>query len=417
MNLRENTLLALEGLRQNKMRALLTMLGIIIGIASVIAIASMGAALSRSFTESLNKVGGKMIQAYVDTKDINSAATPAEADLVSDEMVEAFKAHYTDSIKAVGTAISVGGATLDDLQKTQVKVTGANGDQLIVQNIEMRSGRNLTSDDLKGSRRVAVIPDTLSQVYFGTTESIGKAITLKAKNGSDTFRVVGVYKDPKLTADDSPVSISFTSSDKPEVFIPSSLASGLSGSDESRYRAMSIIAFSHVDAAALCEDITDWFSRQYYPASSDFNMHTENIDKYAGETQKMMGTLSAGIGVIAGISLLVGGIGVMNIMLVSVTERTREIGIRKALGASNQDIRLQFIVESIIICLIGGAIGVLLGSLFGALSGILIKTTVTPTPSSIIIAVLFSMAIGVFFGYYPAGKAAKLNPIDALRYE
>ncbi|MGL4282854.1 MAG: ABC transporter permease, partial [Eubacterium aggregans] len=142
-----------------------------------------------------------------------------------------------------------------------------------------------------------------------------------------------------------------------------------------------------------------------------------NIDKYANESKQMLGSLSTAIGVIAGISLLVGGIGIMNIMLVSVIERTREIGIRKALGASNTDIRIQFIVESIIICIIGGAIGVLVGSGLGAIGGIFIKAAVTPTLSSILIAVGFSMGIGVFFGYYPAGKAAKLNPIDALWYE
>ena len=120
---------------------------------------------------------------------------------------------------------------------------------------------------------------------------------------------------------------------------------------------------------------------------------------------------------VASVSLLVGGIGIMNIMLVSVTERTREIGIRKALGASNSDIRVQFIVESIIICIIGGAIGVVFGGIFGAIAGIFIKMAVYPTLPSIIIAVAFSMAIGVFFGYYPANRAAKMNPIDALRYE
>ena len=148
-------------------------------------------------------------------------------------------------------------------------------------------------------------------------------------------------------------------------------------------------------------------------------MHSEaqSLESMVKQVNDMLGTISTAIAVIAGISLLVGGIGVMNIMLVSVTERTREIGIRKALGAPDSAIRTQFIVESMIICVIGGALGILLGALLGYAGGVLLGMPAVPSIVSIVIAVGFSMLIGVFFGYYPANKAAKLDPIDALRYE
>ena len=144
---------------------------------------------------------------------------------------------------------------------------------------------------------------------------------------------------------------------------------------------------------------------------------TQSMDSMLDQVNSMMSTLSIAIAVIAGISLLVGGIGVMNIMLVSVTERTREIGIRKALGARDSAIRMQFIVESTIICIIGGVLGILVGAGLGALGGMLLEQPAPPSVTAIVVAVTFSMLIGVFFGYYPANKAAKLDPIEALRYE
>ncbi|SDX79159.1 ABC transporter permease [Eubacterium barkeri] len=417
MNLRENIILAIEGLTHNKMRALLTMLGIIIGIASVIAIASMGDAMSRSFSESLNKVGGKIIMAYVGQKDPEAMVSTTNSDLITDDMIANFKAHFPNDIKSVGVSVPVGSGTLDDLKHTEVKLTGVNDDYLSTQNLKIQSGRTLSAEDNTGGRRVTLISNTLAQTFFGREDALGESLTVRTKNGNESFRVIGIYTDPKSEDSGSLMSVSFGNSSVPELFIPTSLAENLSGSNNTGYSTLNIIAYPSADSNALSQSISTWFGTKYYASNPDFTVKTENIDKYANESKQMLGSLSTAIGVIAGISLLVGGIGVMNIMLVSVTERTREIGIRKALGASNTDIRIQFIVESIIICIIGGAIGVLVGSGLGAIGGIFIKAAVTPTLSSILIAVGFSMGIGVFFGYYPAGKAAKLNPIDALRYE
>lgn len=171
------------------------------------------------------------------------------------------------------------------------------------------------------------------------------------------------------------------------------------------------------DTKLFAEQTAQYFNRRFYRSNKYVAIQAESMDSMIGQMTGMMDTMKLAISVIAAISLLVGGIGVMNIMLVSVTERTREIGTRKALGAKNSAIRIQFIVESMIICLIGGVIGVLLGTTLGRLGSVLLGAPGWPSPLVVTVAVGFSMAIGIFFGYYPANKASKLDPIEALRYE
>ena len=180
--------------------------------------------------------------------------------------------------------------------------------------------------------------------------------------------------------------------------------------------SFSLTAAAGTDPSAVAATLMNFLNR-YYRSNENYRVLAISMQSMIASVNEIMDTLSVAISVIAAISLLVGGIGVMNIMLVSVTERTREIGTRKALGATNGDIRVQFVVESIIICLIGGVIGILLGALMGYVGSSLLGKASFPSVSGIAIAVGFSVAVGVFFGYYPANKAAKLDPIEALRYE
>ncbi|WP_376780248.1 ABC transporter permease [Corynebacterium vitaeruminis] len=175
-------------------------------------------------------------------------------------------------------------------------------------------------------------------------------------------------------------------------------------------------ADAHQDQAQFKQDLQDFLDTMYAD-DPDYRAKVGDFKKELESFNKIISTMSLAISAIGGISLLVGGIGVMNIMLITVTERTREIGVRKALGATRRDIRVQFVVEAIIVCMIGGLIGIALGAALGMIGSTLLGTFVFPPPGGIVLSLLFSLIIGLFFGYYPAGKAARLNPIEALRYE
>ena len=199
-----------------------------------------------------------------------------------------------------------------------------------------------------------------------------------------------------------------------ECYIPLSTAQGFNHSQN--YRTLAIVAKVGVDADELANQVETYLDG-WYRSNRYFEVSAFSMSAMVSAMGEMMDTIVTAISVIAGIALLVGGIGVMNIMLVSVTERTREIGTRKALGATNESIRMQFIVEAMIMCLLGGIIGVVLGVAGGIFASHLMDAVASPSVGSILLSLGFSLAIGVFFGYYPANKAAKMNPIDALRYE
>ena len=228
-------------------------------------------------------------------------------------------------------------------------------------------------------------------------------------NGQETFlRVIGVYKEAAAggLVGSMPTVHTYT---------PYTVANDITHTEDG-FNTLSIRAAQGVDQDSLKGSLQTYFDALY--ANNDSH-HVAMLDfrKQIEEFNTILGAMSLGISAIGGISLLVGGIGVMNIMLVSVTERTPEIGVRKALGARRRDIRLQFVVEAMIICFIGGILGVLLGGILGLIMSSAIGYISLPPLSGIVIALVFSMAIGLFFGYYPANKAAKLDPIDALRYE
>ena len=422
MGIGESVRVSLEGLRANKMRSLLTMLGIIIGIAAVIGILTVGNGLTGSITGSMSSLGATNISVFLQEKaggmggmeTILGVASPEEEDLITDEMLEALRQRYGEAVAGISVSASAGsGVARDGRLYANVSLTGINEEYLAVNNTDLLAGRTIRQEDLDGRRSVCVVSDRLVEnLYQGDADAaLGDEVRVELNGEYQSFRIVGIYEY------DASMSISFSAEEDvtTSLYIPITTANHLTGSPEG-YSTVTVQASAGTDSAAMAQSIREFLSR-YYANNEDYGVSAMAMSTMVESMSAIMDTLSIAISVIAGISLLVGGIGVMNIMLVSVTERTREIGIRKALGATNNDIRIQFVVESVIVCLIGGVIGILLGAVLGYVGSSLLSEACLPRPSYIALAVGFSMAIGVFFGYYPANKAARLDPIEALRYE
>ena len=422
MGIGESVRVALEGLRANKMRSLLTMLGIIIGISAVIGILTVGSGLTGSITGSMSSLGATNITVFLQEKaggmggmeTILGVASPEEEDLITDEMLEALRQRYGEAVAGISVSASAGsGVARDGRLYANVSLTGINEEYLAVNNTDLLAGRTIRQEDLDGRRSVCVVSDRLVEnLYQGDADAaLGDEVRVELNGEYQSFRIVGIYEY------DASMSISFSAEEDvtTSLYIPITTANHLTGSPEG-YSTVTVQASAGTDSAAMAQSIREFLSR-YYANNSDYGVSAMAMSTMVESMSTIMDTLSIAISVIAGISLLVGGIGVMNIMLVSVTERTREIGIRKALGATNNDIRIQFVVESVIVCLIGGVIGILLGAVLGYVGSSLISEACLPRPGYVVLAVGFSMAIGIFFGYYPANKAARLDPIEALRYE
>ena len=417
MGILENIKIAFSGLLLNKMRSFLTMLGIIIGISSVIAIVTIGKALSDSVEQGFSQIGNTTIEVMVRPKDDFEDMT--SDDMIPRSEIERFKELNPDKIDSVTINGSIVPATIKDGRKTSnVRIYSTTPGANSVFSIKMLSGSFLTDEDEEKSKEVAVISDKVVEDIFNDKieDALGSEIEVDTGGSLRVYRVVGIYKYEPMSmgvfggeSEDDPTS----------VYIPLGVGNMQfsDGEDTDKYMYFMLSAKDREGLSDLEKEIEKFFNEGILKDKENVEVIANSVESFASQVNQTMGTIKLAIGGIAAISLLVGGIGVMNILLVSVTERTREIGIRKALGATNKDIRLQFIIESIIICIIGGVIGILLGTALGYGASILLKAKTLPSIGSIIVAVGFSMAIGIFFGYYPANKAAKLDPIDALRYE
>ncbi len=412
----ENFRLALFSLKANKMRALLTMLGIIIGISSVIAIMTVGDSLSSTLTTTMEGFGANNIEVYLDYRpDYDGENYYEYDDLMTRDMIEELAKKFDGKIKAISVVCSLGDAQVTNGKKTaKVNVSGYTAGSFYLNNVKLVKGRFFKEVENSAASKVCIVSDKYVDTMFGGNkkEAIGSSVPLEINGKSYKFTIVGIYE-----YQDAFAGLGMSSGDnvRTNMYIPYKTAEVMSHDNYIFY--FDFMAEQGIEQEQLIKEVDAFFEKNYYGNNERIYAHCYSMSSMLEEVQSMLSAVTLGISLIAGIALLVGGIGVMNIMLVSITERTREIGTRKALGAPNSSIRIQFIVESVVICVIGGIIGMILGCALGMTAAALLKCSVAPSIEGIIISITFSMAIGLFFGYYPANKAAKMDPIEALRYE
>ncbi len=425
MGLGESLRLSMEGLRANKMRSLLTMLGIIIGIAAVIAILTVGDGLTGTIVDTMSSFGASTItislqQQTDDFREMQASmmgmgAKPEAEDLITEEMIEEMRRRFGHDIQYITLTENAGnGQAHDGHLYANLSLTGVNDAYFEANETELLAGRFLKQRDMEGQRMICVVSDKLVNNLFAGDQqaALGQEITVELAGESHRFRIIGVYEYEASAMNFSMASEKDIST---AVYVPLNTAKQLVNAEDG-FSNITVQAKADADGAVVAQELQDFLNR-YYRRNDDYRISALSMDSMIETVDDMLDTLSIAISVIAAISLLVGGIGVMNIMLVSVTERTREIGTRKALGATNGNIRLQFVVESAMICLVGGVFGILLGATMGYIGSSLLDAPALPSLGSIALAAGFSLAVGIFFGYYPANKAAKLDPIEALRYE
>ena len=423
----ENISLAFTALVSNKMRSFLTMLGIIIGIGSVIAIVTVGNSLTNSITSSMETMGANNITVGLQQKETEEEKTESgmvfrgpdrrrqatEDDYFTGEMLDEYKNEFSDEIKDLSISASLGTGTVTmGTNYANVSVEGVNSGYFVANDITMLAGSNLSDKALSGGKAVALVSNKfVDNLYEGdTAEALGKNVEVVVGRDFYSYTIVGVYE-----YEQNAFMMTSSKDIQTTMYVPIKNVQKKTHLID-KYQQFTVITNSGVDSNSFMSNTERFFDRWYH-SNEYFEVSTFSLESLVSSFTDILSKVSLAISVIAGISLLVGGIGVMNIMMVSISERTREIGTRKALGATNGSIRLQFIVEAMVLCMVGGVFGIIVGIAGGALGAKALGYEASASLTSIIVSLLFSLAIGVFFGFYPANKAAKMNPIDALRYE
>lgn len=402
----ESILIAFEGLKANKLRAILTMLGIIIGVGAVIAMVSLGLGVQQKVQNSIASLGSNLLIVMPGASSTPGSVRSAAGSNITltKQDAKAIEKEIT-GVKYVAPIVSSSYQLIFGKQNWNSRVQGATTDYMEIQSFKIESGRFFSTSEDDSRARVAVIGQTVVTNLFGNVNPVGQTIRI----GQAPFRVIGVLASKGQSSmgqdQDDTVIVPLTTAQERLI--------GITYVNTINVQAENATVMDQVQ-----EDITKLLrTRHHLAAKADDDFSVRNLTALMSTMQETTSTLTLFLGSVAAISLLVGGIGIMNIMLVSVTERTREIGIRKALGATYNNILLQFMIEAVVISVTGGLFGICLG-VAGAYVVSLVAGWATVISSLAIIAAFsVSVMIGLFFGIYPARKAALLDPIDALRYE
>ena len=400
--------IALRALRTNKMRSFLTMLGIIIGIAAVIAMMAVGSGASYVISQQIASIGSNIILVIPGSMTSGGLRMGSgnSQTLTSDD-VRSIMTECPSVLYASGTTRTTSQVVYGNMNWSTV-IMGATPELFDIREWGVTSGRSIGQQDVDGAAKVCLLGQTVSDNLFSGEDPIGKIVRIK----KIPFTVIGVLdrkgQSPQGTDQDD------------TIFVPLRTAQvKLSRSSfPNTVSAVIVQARSEAQLPKAEEEINSLLNQRHRITNGkDPDFTTRNLSEILAVAEQSSQAMSLLLGAVASISLIVGGIGIMNIMLVSVTERTREIGIRMAIGARKNDILLQFMTEAVLLTMLGGLIGILLGAVGATVVSKILEWPTLISIESITIAFFFSGAVGIFFGFYPARKAAGLNPIDALRYE
>jgi len=400
--------IAARALRVNLMRSFLTMLGIMIGIGAVIVMVAVGTGATKQISDQIATMGSNLLLILPgSTTSGGIRGGMGTAPTLTYDDVKAIRTECPSVLRVApelrGTAQLVAGN-----MNWSTEIMGTTPDFLLIRDWKLASGREMTSVDIDTGQKVCILGKTVAENLFGDEDPTGKQVRIKGV----PFQVIGLLASKGRSAQGS---------DQDDViFMPFSTAQRkiLGNAFPGTVGPTLVQAVSQDRITQAETEITGLLDQRHHvSATKERDYNVRNLSELLAVSQQSAKTMSMLLGAVASISLLVGGIGIMNIMLVSVTERTREIGIRMAIGAKERDILLQFLAEAVLLTMLGGAIGIALGVAGAFLISQFLGWATLISSQSIVLAVVFSSAIGIFFGFYPARKAAGLNPIDALRYE
>jgi putative ABC transport system permease protein len=410
MTLLDSLAIALTALRANLMRSVLTTLGIIIGVASVVVLVAVGTGASSDVDRKINALGTNMLVISSGTRSIGGRSSGAGTDVpLSEGDIRAIR-EKLNGVTAISGLLSGSAAVTYGSANWVTVAAGVHADYPIVRDWPVASGRPFEAADMRGSSKVALIGATVAREVFGAEDPVGAKIRVKGV----PFQVVGVLSTKGQSA--------FGRDQDDIVLLPMAVARGrIVGKSQVQNDQVGSIYVKidpSIGLAAAQEEIEDLMrQRRHVRGGEEDNFYVRNMAEFMKARTEVLSTLSYLLAATSAISLIVGGIGIMNIMLVSVTERTREIGLRMAVGGRRRDILLQFLVEAVALCLLGGLVGLAFGVSAATVIAASADWPVLLSPSVMVLAMTAAAATGIFFGFFPARRAAGLNPIDALRSE